>query len=122
MANYYKTEDDLTINKPGGHVTALAGSYILAEVDGTLSFCSDSELQANMDRIDGEQALYNALVSEAQSVMDMITALNTESATFADEVLAARTAYEALSVTQKGWINNYSTLVEMEQYEPPVEG
>ena len=64
MAQYYKLDDDLIVNTIDGTYTIPAGQYVMTEADGTLTACSEENLQAEIDRIDVEIAERDALIEQ----------------------------------------------------------
>lgn len=86
MAQYYKTERELLINdSEGNRIGVPAGSYVLTEATGLLSFCSEAELEANIARIDAEIVERNARI-EAERLAQEGTSIIEETPPGGEEI------------------------------------
>ncbi|MCC8029024.1 MAG: L,D-transpeptidase/peptidoglycan binding protein [Lachnospiraceae bacterium] len=94
---------------------ALVTNYsTLTEAESAYAALVAAAEQAAAEQAAAEQAAQQAAQSQAQTVIDAINAIGTVTAESGSAIANARTQYDALSDTAKGYVTNYDVLTAAE--------
>lgn len=70
MIEYYQTDKDIIVNSADNPSFIIsAGEYVLTEADGTLSACSEAELESNISRIDADIVVRDEAIAQAHEAV-----------------------------------------------------